>query len=97
MSEKVSGFMIKGKLPQSACEILYMCDVLPIFTDEDLEPNEFKAEAEYERIKGRATRYEIREPNQIYWKKRKSALEIIVRQLGDWTLCWRNGRSSASS
>jgi len=81
--------MIKGELPGSACEILLMCGVPQSFTSEGMEPLEFGAEVEYEQIKGRATLYEILEPNKfdlIRRNDRARYTEVSVKKSGGWTL-----------
>lgn len=89
MGRKVSGFMIKGELSESACEILQMCGVPRSFIYEGIEPTDFGAEVEYEQIKGRATLYEILEPNKFDLEKRNDDMhyeEVSVRKLSGWTI-----------
>lgn len=86
MGNKRSGFMIKGELPQSACEILEMCGVDRSFIyDGGIKENEY-AEIEYEQIKGRATRYEVNAPGEFDLKEIDYSKIITVRKCSGWTV-----------
>jgi hypothetical protein len=85
MGLKLSGFMIKGELPQSACEILQMCGVPRSFIHDGIEENEF-SETEYEQIKKRATRYEVREPGEFDLEEIDESKIIYVIKRGGWTI-----------